>query len=147
MIIIDIQSVLRCIFVFDQIEYINIQIEITRMQFRFARQYKSNTDKMTRMLRALHVSCPVSNWDDKASTGAPEIALSREQYRARSVTITHSPVPFRSEARTARADKTYDYSESDSPIGEITFPGQWRRVDNISDDVSLIRNCHSYDIL
>lgn len=74
-------------------------------------------------------------------------SLSRESsIEARSVTITHSLAPFCSGAR-AEPDKTCDYSGSDFPIGEITFPGQWRRADNISNDVSLIQNCHSRDIV
>ena len=41
--------------------------------------------------------------------------------RESNINYNYSPVPFRSEVRM---NKTYGYSESDSPIGELTFPGQ-----------------------
>lgn len=74
-----------------------------------------------------------SNWDDETSTGAPE-SLSRESNREPGFlgTITHTLAPFCSEARAARADKTYEYSGARPADREVTFPGQ-RRVDNIAE--------------
>lgn len=118
-----------------------ISIKIVRMQFRLVSQCKNNSSKMMKTLRAFrHVRSLTG------TTGAPEIALSREQYRVQ-LQLLILLLHFARGHGPREPIKLTTTQISDSPIGEITFPGQWRRVDNISNDVPLIQNCHSRDIL
>lgn len=75
------------------------------------------------------------------------LSRTREQYRdlmsrynyslSRSILLGGADLPI----------KLMTLLRFDSSIGQVTFPGQERRADNISDYVLLIRNCHPRDIL
>lgn len=74
-------------------------------------------------------------------------SLSRERAVSRLAQLLTLLLHFARGHGPCEPDKTCDYSGYGSPIGEITFPGQWRRADSISNNVPLIQNCHSRDIV